>query len=93
MKKAARKTERMVRFELVTAPGSEVYVAGSFNNWDPKHTKLKDNPNSGVYRAALTLAPGKYEYRFVVNGDWCVDPNCAESVVNAFGSQNSIVTV
>ncbi len=93
MKKWAGKTSKRVTFELTAEPGSRVYVAGTFNKWDPAADPMKDNPDGGHYAAALRLAPGRHEYKFVVNGDWRLDPNCADSVPNAHGSRNSVIVV
>jgi 1,4-alpha-glucan branching enzyme len=90
MKKSVLKK---IEFQLAAAPGSQVFVAGTFNNWDSEKTRMKDNPASGHYETVIALPPGKHEYRFVVDGDWCVDPNGAEQVSNVYGSLNSVVTV
>jgi hypothetical protein len=39
------------------------------------------------------LPAGRYEYRFVVDGNWISDPCAKESVQNTFGSTNSVVVV
>jgi hypothetical protein len=54
---------------------------------------MSDNPGSGHCKTTLVLPPGRHEYKFVVNGEWCVDANCAECVPNDQGSLNSVVTV
>jgi len=93
MKKQARTARKRVRFELSTDPGSAVFVAGTFNNWDPTANALKDNPDSGHYKASLLLPPGEHQYKFVVDGAWTLDPNCSDCVPNECGSRNSVVTV
>jgi hypothetical protein len=51
-----------------------VSLAGSFNNWDGQ-ANLMTKDNEGTWRAVLSLSPGKYEYKFVVNGStWMADP-------------------
>jgi len=37
--------------------------------------------------------PGRYEYLFVVDGQWLPDPNAKESVANPFGGRNSVLRV
>jgi 1,4-alpha-glucan branching enzyme len=66
-------------------------VAGSFNGWDTKKTPLKEV--GGVWHAKVELPRGRYEYRFVVDGQWMADPNAAEAVPNPFGSSNSVLNV
>ena len=92
-KKAAGKMTKEVSFQFATDAGSEVFVAGAFNGWDFKKHPMRDNPNSGVYKATVALAPGRYEYKFVVNGEWRVDPNCPEWVPNEHGTLNSVMSV
>jgi 1,4-alpha-glucan branching enzyme len=69
-----------------------VFVAGTFNNWNPRQHQLHDNPNSGVFKTTLMLPPGRHEYKFVVDGEWHVDPNCPNWALNSHGTLNSIVS-
>ncbi len=74
-------------------PGArKVSVAGSFNEWDPDRTPMSRDLD-GTWRATLSLKPGRYEYRFVVDGQWVSDHNARESVPNEFGSTNSVLVV
>jgi len=75
-KQTLKKDEKLVKFQVQADAGSEVYVAGSFNGWDPKANKLSKVKDA--YSASIALVKGHYEYKFVINGVWCVDPNCAE---------------
>ena len=93
MKKSTGSKGKKVDFEVTAEPGSEVFVAGTFNNWDTKQHRMSDNPGSGHCKITLVLPPGRHEYKFVVNGEWRADPNCAESVLNDQGSLNSVITV
>lgn len=88
-KKAAKKK---VKFGLRADAGSNVFVAGTFNNWDAKSNKMKRGKN-GVYTTTMLLPPGRYEYKFVVNDVWCVDPECSEWTPNEHGSLNSVLVV
>lgn len=85
--------KKRVTFTLAADAGSEVFVAGDFNNWDPAEKKLEDKKNNGNYSATAFLAPGEYEYKFVINGTWCVDPNCKEWRQNSLGTLNSVLHV
>jgi 1,4-alpha-glucan branching enzyme len=70
-----------------------VSVVGTFNKWDPEKNPMRANPGSGHYTTVIALTPGKHEYRFVVNGEWCMDSNCFESVPNGYGSLNSVICI
>ena len=81
-----------VALELVEPVAQRVYVAGSFNGWQPDTTPLSALGN-GRWRGDLKLEPGRYEYLFVVDGQWRPDPNARETVQNPFGGRNSVVMV
>ena len=80
-------------FKFHTDPGHEVYVAGTFNNWNAKQYRLNNRKGTGDYRLVVPLAPGRFEYKFIVDGLWCVDPECPDWVRSNYGSMNSVVTV
>ncbi|MFZ2655506.1 MAG: isoamylase early set domain-containing protein [Victivallales bacterium] len=84
---------RRVRFKLSAEPGSQVFVAGMFNNWNPTANPLKDSLDSGHYKAVFSVPAGTQEYKFIVNGIWFVDPGCAGLAPNNYGSQNSVLDV
>jgi 1,4-alpha-glucan branching enzyme len=67
-------------------------VAGTFNSWDPKRTPLRRD-TAGAWKTTVWLPPGRYEYRFIVDGEWLSDPRAKESTQNGFGSQNSVIVV
>jgi 1,4-alpha-glucan branching enzyme len=90
---AASAAKKKVSFELSAEPGSRVFVAGTFNNWDPTANPLKDNPDSGLFKAAVSLPKGMHEYKFVVNGIWCIDPKCPDRCPDGHGSLNSVLNV
>ena len=52
----------------------EVYLAGSFNDWNPTADPMKKvEDNLWIIKKSLT--PGKYEYKFVIDGEWLPGPN------------------
>ena len=81
-----------VVLELVNPAASQVFVAGSFNNWQPAQTPLAAAGN-GRWAGDLKVGPGRHEYLFVVDGQWLPDPNAKESVANPFGGRNSVLMV
>jgi 1,4-alpha-glucan branching enzyme len=93
MKSLSMDAERTVQFELSTKPGSKVYVAGTFNHWNPTANLMKDNPDSGHFKASLQVPAGTHEYKFIVDGTWVMDPTCAYWTPNAYGSLNSVLHV
>ena len=80
-------------FQVRTNPGNEVFLSGSFNNWNREAKKLKDITGDGDYSISIFLPPGRHEYKFVINGEWQVDPECPDWVVNKYGTLNSVIDV
>ena len=91
-KKSTTRSRRVV-FSVQADPGSVVYLAGAFNNWDPQAKQMTDKKNTGLFTTTLMLQPGTHEYKFVINGTWCVDPNNSEWAQNSLGTLNSVIVV
>ncbi len=92
MKKFGQKTKSKIknaRFDLYAPEAERVFLAGDFNNWDIRSLALKRD-HKGTWEADLALPPGKYEYRFWVDGVWHDDPKAQEQVENPFGSRNGV---
>ena len=47
----------------------------------------------GDWKTRLPLQPGRYRYRFVVDGAWVTDPNNKYVETNQFGELNNVVEV
>ena len=92
-KKAVKSTTKEVTFTVHADKGKAVYVAGEFNNWDPTAKKMAYKAKDGIYVATMKLAPGDYQYKFVIDGTWCADPENVNSVANDQGTFNSVVSV
>jgi 1,4-alpha-glucan branching enzyme len=90
---AAKPVDRKVRvqFKVTASQAKAVSVAGTFNGWDPAKTPLKRNGDG--WNTSFALPRGRYEYRFVVDGEWLADPSARESVANPFGGYNSVLSV
>ena len=78
--------------ELVKPEAKSVFVAGSFNEWNPARTPLTRS-NDGKWVGDLSGISGRHEYLFVVDGQWLPDPNARESVQNPYGGRNSVLVV
>jgi 1,4-alpha-glucan branching enzyme len=72
---------------------SEVFLCGDFNQWSPQSLRMIRRDGSGRWEKRLTLLPGRYEYRFIVDGKWMSDPHAPAEVPNQYGLCNSVVEV
>ena len=65
----------------------DVKLAGEFNNWVPEATERQED---GSWSRVLSLAPGKYMYKFVVDEEWRVNSDLP-SQVDKDGNTNNVV--
>jgi len=79
-------------FKLYAPTAKKVSLAGSFNKWNTKKNIAKRDPK-GNWAVKVSLKPGKYEYKFFVDGIWQNDPSCNSCIPNAFGTCNCSVEV
>ncbi|MDP3017097.1 MAG: isoamylase early set domain-containing protein [Deltaproteobacteria bacterium] len=92
--KTANKKEKAkkVNFSLLAPQAESVSIAGDFNDWNPKSHPMKRD-KKGAWKASLNLAPGTYQYRFFVDGEWQSDSSCTDCVENPFGTLNCVKKV
>lgn len=89
---AAQDAGKKVKFELSYPTATRVAVTGDFNRWDKNGITLTKGKN-GVWTIDLSLKPAKYQYKFIVDGEWKTDPQNKFSLPNAFGTENSVKEV
>ena len=83
---------RPIAFQLTAPSALSVMLAADFTGWEKmpvKLTRLAD----GTWQTAIALPPGRYAYRFIVDGQWQDDPDCSQWEVNPFGSTNAVIEV
>jgi len=79
-------------FSLEAPDAKEVAVGGDFNNWNAEaHPMTKDK--SGTWRKTVMVPPGRYEYKFLVDGQWRNDPKNKETCPNRFGTHNNVLVI
>jgi 1,4-alpha-glucan branching enzyme len=91
--KQKNKTEKKrITFKLEAVEAQQATLVGDFNSWDEKkHVMKKDK--KGRWTKIVTLAPGRYEYKFLIDGQWHNDPSNDQMVPNTFGTHNNILQV
>lgn len=82
--------ERILTFSLYAPHAGCVSLAGDFNAWNPDVHPL-EKASDGLWERVVSLPPGRYEYKFVVDGQWHDDPRCDAYTPNPFGGQNCVV--
>jgi hypothetical protein len=72
---------RPVTFRLTAPEASVVLLGGSFNGFDARTTPMTRGED-GTWEAVVTLAPGRYLYKFKVDGQWTLDPSNPEKTAS-----------
>lgn len=84
---------RVVSFSFRCPGAGSVNLAGDFNNWNVSAHAMIYDSLLDIWTVALPLEPGRYEYKFFVDGRaWWNDP-FAPKVPNFWGSENSYLDV
>lgn len=83
---------KIVEFEVAAPDARQVFLAGDFNHWDPNTTPLR-RERDGQWKTRLKLTPGRYEYKFWVDGQWREDPKNKLTNSNPFGTANSVLEI
>lgn len=88
----AKTSERNVKFALSSPAAGEVFLAGEFNNWDTRSIAMKRS-NNEIWNTSIRLLPGRYEFNFIVDGNWVQDTSSYEIVPNPFGTRNCVIII
>jgi hypothetical protein len=73
------------------AEASVVALAGTFNNWNQSQTLFGREGDEWVCR--IDLDPGIYRYKFIVDGNWTLDPANPETVEDEAGNVNNLIEI
>jgi cellulose biosynthesis protein BcsQ len=82
-----------VMFAIDAPQSNDVRVTGEFTNWSRDGLAMEKDTADGLWKVVVDVAPGEYEYRFIVDGVWIRDPNNKDYVRNEFGQENSLLIV
>jgi hypothetical protein len=67
----------------------KVFIAGSFNDWAPRKTAMQRVDSGWIVKIALK--PGKYFYKYILDGNWITDPNNRFDENDGMGNINSVL--
>jgi len=85
-------SKKIVSFQLNDLRASRVFLAGSFNAWDPSSEPLRKD-GEGRWETMIALECGVYQYRFIVDGEWRQDPSFRNNQIDGSVAFNSVIVV
>lgn len=89
---AAAAESRLVPVTVRVGEGKSVVLTGDFNGWSREGIPMKA-VGGGRYRTSLRLAPGSYQFRLLVDGQWADDQDSPRRISNPFGTENSVLEI
>lgn len=88
----ARSGPRRVVLRFPSLVGKTVQIAGDFNDWVPD-AGVETRDESDALEKIVTVPPGLYQYRLLVDGNWLEDPANPARIPNHAGGFNSLLRV
>ncbi|VDK53640.1 unnamed protein product [Anisakis simplex] len=82
------KEYRRVWFETTAPEAKRVFLSATFVNWECALVCNKFDEANGKFGVWVDIPPGRYEFLFVVDGEWKTS-ELYPTVPNDFGSQNN----
>lgn len=70
-----------------------VQVAGDFSNWEPIENVMVQQKGDKIWKGTVHLKPGRYQYKFIVDGKWKIDPYNPEVATSDMGVSNSLLII
>jgi chromosome partitioning protein len=80
-----------VVFTLEAPEAARVQLAADFNGWTPEGNEME--AVGQTWKKLVRLAPGRYRYRYVIDGEWRRDPGNALAEASPFGGEDSVLVV
>lgn len=69
----------------------KVEIAGDFNDWQRNEFYMEKTHDGWTF--SYLLAPGNYQYKFIVDGNWMTDPGNPSIVNDGKGNMNSYLVL
>ncbi|MBU1086313.1 MAG: AAA family ATPase [Candidatus Omnitrophica bacterium] len=80
-------------FSFSSEAANQIKIVGDFNQWNSSLDSDLERKENNLWQKVLNLAPGKYIYKLVVDGQWTIDPNNPNKEVDSNGYENSVIIV
>jgi chromosome partitioning protein len=85
--------EKEIVFQLEAPESAMAQIAGDFNEWVPEYLQFSESQGRQLWHKTIQLRPGSYEYKYLVDGLWVVDPENDKTVEDSYGGVNSVIRI
>ncbi len=86
-------SQRLKDFIVKVQGAREVHIVGDFNNWRMSDQSLLWQKEEGLWQKRVFLEPGKYRYKFIIDGQWTTDPSNDFLESNPYGGVDSVLEI
>ncbi len=87
-----KQKSRRVTFKLKAPNAKQVTLAGDFNGWDAGTNPLEKD-SDGHWQTSMMLPSGRYEFKFMVDGQWRECSDNETTAPNRYGTSNNVIDV
>jgi len=91
-KQSKQPARKVIAIKTRIGEAREVVLTGDFSGWAKDKVRLTKAGN-GEWSGTIELAPGEYQYRLLVDGEWRDDPGAQVRVPNGFGTSNCVLRI
>jgi chromosome partitioning protein len=88
-----QKVENGIVFTLKAPHHAKVLIVGDFNGWSIEQGEMRYEGQEQVWTRFIPLTPGRYNYKYIVDGRWIADPSNPHEDDNEFGGKNSVIHI
>ncbi|MCK4906967.1 MAG: glycogen-binding domain-containing protein [Spirochaetes bacterium] len=85
----------VLKYKVSDPQPKAVFLVGSFNDWvlkDPRF-KMKWDSFENLFFIRIKLKKGRYEYKFIVDGNYICDPKAKLKVSDPLGGKKGVFWV
>ena len=91
--KPALPSDRLRDFIFKASGAKEIHLVGDFNDWSISKQSLLWQKEEGLWQKRIFLEPGRYRYKFVIDGEWITDPANERLEPNPYGGLDSVLEI
>lgn len=80
-----------IQFAIRAPDAKDIYLVGDFNSWKADDNAKMSRLDDGRWVRLMGLTPGKYKYKFIIDGRWEIDCENSDKELNNYGTFDSII--
>lgn len=83
-----KRVKEGVLFSFYSLEALSVYLTGDFNNWANHAEPLFNISGNGLWQKIVPIEAGTHQYKFIVDGNWQLDPANPKTISGPLGNNS-----